>query len=373
MVGSLAENIERYGGKHGGLLHFRENVEGGRDVVPPFELLDPGQRFSWGTRRSVWAACRDADADRVIIRTSEQSDWKGMVDTMPTVTCEKGSLSIMMAIAKVRKQCEDQKLLRYAENEGNEYDPGRVTVSIAPYFPATGQSPRILATQHPSVEGVNLIDVIVPSSAFLDWPENHSYDFDEKNNLAHVYFGTSQQSYAAKALALSRIIESTGELPKDEAFQFEGGIVKGNPMLFQIRQFADRRKADFQLDQARNSQLRDFGVTPKEGVVLEVVRVETRDQFAAFEANNPGVKYLLVLERATNKLALTDQPKNMSGYMIKVKPALSHQATRLVQMSLRNPHGVASLFSADKMTKLQDGSKVRIIADGIRQRIEKVD
>lgn len=26
---TLEENIERYGGKHGGLIHVRENMEGG--------------------------------------------------------------------------------------------------------------------------------------------------------------------------------------------------------------------------------------------------------------------------------------------------------------------------------------------------------
>lgn len=168
-----------------------------------------------------------------------------------------------------------------------------------------------------------------------------------------------------------RQIEKAGVLPKTEAFQFEGGFNKGQPQLFQVRHLADRRSADFRLNKEKRPQfLRDFGVTPSEGVELEVVRMGTRGEFANFEAQNPGVNYLLIVDSATDQLAITDQPTNMQGYMINMKPALSHQATRLVQMSLRNSNGVTSLASLGKLDNLRHGNRVRIIADGLRQRIE---
>jgi len=136
-----------------------------------------------------------------------------------------------------------------------------------------------------------------------------------------------------------------------------------------VRDFAQKRIGDFRLDKKRKPWLRNFGVTPKDGIRLRVVKVHLRGEFAKFEEENPCVDYLLTVENTTADLQLTDQPTRMKGYLV-FKPALSHQSTRLVQMCLRNSHGVAFLFNPGDSDRLIHGQEVRIISDGVSNLIE---
>lgn len=371
---TLEENIERYGGKHGGLIHVRENMEGGMNVVPPFELLEPGQKYSWATRRAVLAACKDMGTDRVIVRTSEQADWDGMVDAMPTIVTGNWALSIMRAISKVRSRCENASVLKYAEREGGGYDPGRVTVSIAPHIQSSRESPRTLVTQHPTLEGAHLVDLSSPAPlpGSDDHFANQSFDYDGDDKLKWAYTIEDGEVYARQALQLAQIIGQSGILPLHEAFQFEGGMFEGKAKLFQIRKLADKRKAEFELTD-RGRQIRHFGITPPDGVTLDVARIGSREGYAHFEADNPDKDYLLIVDRGTESLNISEQPSDrMKGYATKGTPALSHQSTRFVQMALRQEHGVSSLFNRRLPEGIRHGDSVRVICDGVQVKIEKL-
>lgn len=374
MESKLYQHIQEFGGKHGSLLYFRENVEGGADRVLPFEILSPGENFSWGTRRKVWAACKDFNTEKVIVRTSEQSDWNGMVDTMPTIISAQDFFGVRKVVETIRRKCHDPALLEFARKEGNGYDPSKVTVSVSPYL-SPSSHPRTLVTQHPNDEDARLVDVSTPYGLTAGHFRHQSFDFKASGKMHYVYGSQNMVDFARDSLKVSSWIERSHQLPDSQAFQFEGAVFRTrdsqSPKLFQIRSFAEKRAANFQVKGDKDFFLmRKFGITPPEGVELKVVKVSTRDQFARFEDRNPGVPYLLVVEDTTAHLRLSDQPMNMRAYFPDFKPALSHEATRMLQMVLKDPHGVASLISSRGSEKLQDGRTVRVISDGVRQTIE---
>ena len=377
MEAKLKQHIEEFGGKHGSLLYFRENVTGGADRVLPFEILQPGESFSWSARRKVWAACKDFDTDKVIVRTSEQSDWAGMVDTMPTMIAEQTWFGVRKVVDEIRRKCHDPRVLEYARRESNGYDPDRVTVSVAPYL-SPAKHPRTLVTQHPNRKDARMVDVSTPYELERNHFRHLSFDFDRRGRLSYAYLGDFMRPYAEDGLRLSRWIEDAAQLPDSQAFQFEGAVFQGNvlpgPKLFQIRHFAEKRSADFALDGEKGDSklMRNFGVTPPEGIQLKVVRTLNRAQFAAFEGAHPGTPYLLSVRQTSDDLEFGDQPLSMKGYFPDFKPALSHQATRLVQIALRDPHGVASLIDNLGEDRFQQMSEARIISDGIRQKIERL-
>lgn len=377
MKATLQQHIREFGGKHGSLLYFRENVEGGVDRVLPFEILAPTENFSWSIRRKVWAACKDFDTDKVIVRTSEQSDWAGMVDTMPTMIAEQSWFGVRSVVDEIRKRCHDPRVLEYARREGNEYDPDRVTVSVAPYL-SPAKHPRILVTQHPNRKDARMVDVSTPYDTTPDHFRHLSFDFDRRGRLSYAYSSDRMRPYAEDGLRLGRWIEGADQLPDSQAFQFEGAVFQGavspGPKLFQIRQFAEKRFADFSLDGEKVDEklMRNFGITPPEGVHLNVVRVSHRSRFATFEGVHPGVPYLLSVEETSDHLSLADQPLLMKGYFPDFKPALSHQATRLVQIALRDPHGVASLVDTYAEDRFQQMTEARVISDGVHQKIERI-
>lgn len=370
----LKQYIEEYGGKHGGLLYFRDQVEGGQQRVLPFELLMPGDQFTRENMRGVQAACRESGTDKVIVRTSEQADWAGMVDTMPTVVCEKGwaglGWGIKRVIEKVRQQCHDPGILEYARREGNGYDPNRVTISVAPYVRPTRSTPQMVVTEHPNEKGTNLVDLAWPDAPGSSHFDHSSFDYVDGNNLSYDWNEDVSEALAQSALKLQRWATEAGVLSGNEAFQFEGGLIPGGrAKLFQIRHLAERRVANFQLDQNAAGTRRRFGITPEEGVVLRVARVGERKKFRDFEVQNPGVNYLLGVERTTEPLKITDQPTSMRAYMGD-RAALSHQNTRFVQMSLEDPNGVSAIaVGIGNISNLP--KTVRIISDGVRQRIER--
>lgn len=377
MEAKLKQHIDEFGGKNGSLLYFREYVAGGADRVLPLEILAPGENFSWSTRRKVWAACKDFDTDKVIIRASERSDWAGMVDTMPTMIAEQSWLGVRKVVDEIRRKCHDPRILEYARREGNGYDPDRVTISVAPYL-SPEKHPRTLVTQHPNRKDARMVDVSTPYELQQNYFRHLSFDFDRRGRLSYRYQGAGMQPYAEDGLKLSRWIEDADQLPSSQAFQFEGAVFQGKispgPKLFQIRQFAEKRFANFALDGGKGESklMRNFGVTPPEGIQLKVVRAKNRGQFAAFEAAHPEVPYLLSLKNTSDNLTFGDQPLSMKGYFPDCKPALSHQATRLVQIALRDPHGVASLVDTNAEDRFQQMTEVRVISDGIHQKFERV-
>ena len=366
----LREHIDEFGGKNGALVYLRGLTRGG-DYVLPMEVLKSGDSYTGETHRGVKAACKEVGSDRVIVRTSEPTDFQGMVDAMPTEVVEMGWFSrgrIAKVIEQVRQRCTHPDVLKYAEVEGFGYDPQRVTVSVTPF----SGYPHGLVTEHPNQDGVRLVDEWEPYGGnFGD--KNVSADF-VNGNMAYAYMG---QYNFKKYLAVQEWIRESGVLDSDMAYQFECGSGQSNPVLFQVREFAKRAKANFEVAHSRSGNIhRVFGITPEEGI--EVVVARERSRRMLYENVLPEISdtqpFILAPDQTHSRLLIDEIPdRRMLGYTTKDKPALSHQATRFVQAALRHRHGFAQLMDLDFYERYRYGlPKVRVISDGVRQRVEPV-
>ncbi len=301
MNNSLRSSIDELGGKHGFLEWGRDN--GLSDFLVPQEILTPGEAYSEKVAQRVLRAMEAFGTGEVIVRTSEKSDWEGMVDTMPTEVCNLRELAEV--VEQVREQCFDPDLIAYAETEGSDYDPGRVTVSIAPYIP----QPHGTLTEHPNQPGVSLMDIFTTKPVSLD-------EIILKSDIPYHIFGRYSEgkmvsisrtdkfdfqgekvdefdlSYASLVknilqlqlvVRLVNFIREKGIDLDDEALQFEFGFhpKTKQPLLFQSKFFAKKQLSDFQLDEADGfceEGSRIFGFTHPEGITLPIAKKESRSE-----------------------------------------------------------------------------------------------
>ncbi len=380
-MNGLGSEPANYEGKNKGLRYFREEVEGGKKYTLPFEMIDFPDEITDKIIRKIQDVCKRHNTNKVIIRTSHRADWKGMVDTMPTEICSSTENEIKKTLDKIKQECRSMSIASYACREGVlDFDPNEITISFAPFIESTEDNPKFLITQHPTIGGAVCIDFSIPNIIDLDRTVSQiyrSFDVSDKERELEVYY---DYTYGKKGRFINKIIKSltintwikeSGVLPPSEVFQIEGGFIEGDPKLFQIRHFSDRKEADFSLGRRRTEGIRHFGVTPKGGITLEVLRVRERENFIDFEAENPGVGYFLVVENSSRLLKITEHPGNMGAYYGHFSSfSFAHQSARFVQMALREKHGVASVYPITTFDNLQTGQIIRIIADGIKHKIE---
>ncbi len=353
------------------MVHFRENVPGGRRYVLPMELLMPGDQYTLGIHRLVKAACREAGTDWVIVRTSERSDWDGMVDTMPTKVIPANLFSlrrVRAAIQAVRMQCHHPDLLRYAEVEGNGYDPEKVTVSVTPWV----SYPHGSVTEHPNIPGRQFVDVCKPSNSGMGAKglihRCAGYQDGEYIERSGYVVNTS---YGKKGLAVANWARESGDLPEDRAYQFEEVGMGGYPKLTQVRDFAVVRLADFRVERKESSMTRNFGVTPPEGVVIRCVRYGVRGDIGKFinGLHDDADPFMYFATNVGEPLTLVDHVHPlMQGYVVNQKSPLSHNNMRFVQAALRAENGVAFL-GRNRNTDYQ--GVVRVVSDGERRIVER--
>lgn len=376
---AVQQAAQEYGAKNGILMQMREQKVDGVTVLP-LEVLDVQEKTTWATRWAIKAACKDAGLPkRVIVRTSEQADWAGLVDVMPTIPEVKPSIwTLNSQIGRVRKGCYADDIMAYADKEGGGYDPDNVSISITPDIGRAGT--RVIITEHPNLEDVVLVDFCEFYGGEVSSMKYSSLDFDhgQLQDTHHIRAITSTglarfKPLAERALELSRRVRETGWFADDVALQLEGALLgDADDLLFQVRLLAERRMADFEIEgdhkfsSGERYKYRTFGVTAPEGKVWTVASGGIRSVFANFEEEHPEASYLLAPENITNPLTLKDFPTNMEAYMIKgyPKPALPHQNTRFVQMALRKG-GVAMLEHLHMRPRgLSRGNKVRVISNG---------
>ncbi|OGJ47565.1 hypothetical protein A2344_02430 [Candidatus Peregrinibacteria bacterium RIFOXYB12_FULL_41_12] len=369
MDGKLREHIEEYGGKHGALVYLREQVDGGGKYVLPLEVLKDGDAYTGENHRAVKAACKEVGSDRVIIRTSEPTDFQGMVDAMPTRVVDAGGWfsrgRIAKVIEQVRQRCAHPDVLRYAEVEGFGYDPKRVSVSVTPF----SGYPHGLVTEHPNQDGVRLVDQFTPYGDSDTAFDHNAADFLD-DELVYKY--RCDRGFK-RFLPVQKWLRESGVLDSNIAYQFECGSGGRNPILFQVREFARRASANFEVDGRSNIRIRRvFGVTPEDGVLVDV-------SHGRKVPNDAGDDQLFALVVGYNSSLLemhqVADPR-IAGYFGggRSNSALSHQTTRFVQAALRHEHGFADVSLASRGFDVAKGSrKVRVVSDGFTQKIERVE
>ncbi|MFC1751149.1 hypothetical protein ACFL2V_20375 [Pseudomonadota bacterium] len=338
----LGEAIDELGGKNGVLEHLRDKDPRGEEYLLPRVLIPPGGKWVGPNMLDLADRCDELGVDlKVIVRPSERSDYRGMVDTMLSKVCDVGRVPI--AIDAVRKQCASAGVLEYARREGNDYDPERISISVAPFIP----EPYITVTEHPNWEDLLLIDV---RTTYNDGgvKARHKQYIHRAFNYVDGECDSPSEEHADKGVTLQRRVRETGVFPDDRALQYEYVIhpQTQKPMLVQVREFAKKNSQGLYSEmKGLNMKPRNFGVTSPKGVQHKVVKSRFWSEAMRYELMNPGALYVLATKIITRPLEVADCPVNMRGYITRPRASrsLSHQNTRFVQMCLRHEEGFAAL------------------------------
>jgi|GEM_PF-3408839 hypothetical protein len=390
----LRSSIDEWGGKHGPLLYIREQLPDGETLVPPFELANLSELASKrdvpDLCRRIRAACLDMGVTEFIARTSYPGipgDWDKMVDVIESIAripihLLDGSNFPTGIARSLFEQCKDPRVISYAEGEGIDYDPSKVTISFTPQLPL----PHSTITDHPNRPELLMMDLSQPIGGSGAGRSLHNMSESDAVNFEYgsrVTIPTLFDPHLFDAAYGTRLrLRELGILDEDDmAYQLEGAFdLSKRHWLVQIRAFSERREADFSLDKGDRTfgRQRLMGVTPKEGLELTYLKGRERKEAMKFEKTHPGEAYLFDLNRdaSTPRLAITDDPMHMAGYAVQSKPYISHQATRFAQRCLRaggivNLHAGSSSLVYRRMG-LETGDRIRVFSDGNKQHVERV-
>ena len=141
-----APDVERWGGKLGGLEFLRERGPNWlQEAIPETIFVEPGQMWDGKTPEV------DTREDAYIIRGSHKNDFDGLVDAIPTYS-DMSAVKIAESIEELRLETSKEIFLNYARYEDPNFDE-KITVGIQPFYPYRAGS----IVEHPNQPGVFLI------------------------------------------------------------------------------------------------------------------------------------------------------------------------------------------------------------------------
>ncbi|MCK9186218.1 hypothetical protein M0P48_02130 [Candidatus Gracilibacteria bacterium] len=392
MAPKLQQYIDMFGGKHGALEYFGDNHQSLREHLLWQHVFGVRERISERAMDQLKEQCKYFGTSRAILRTSERSDWGGMVDTIPTRKVKLDLKLIDQILEEMRKKLFDPQLLKYAAMENNGYDPEKTTISVSPYIeeltvkdgrrkdkwdkldnptdeeeePKDQDFKGATVTEHPNIQ-----DGLTSDIAFHGEYGDEGPDWFCANNiLGEKVFSPWIEAYPRTSLKLLETIRKfreTGALPEDRALQYEFVIhpISKTPLLVQIRDFAQKKPFEMDEYEAKTALFnRLFGI-PMRRQELPLNLGLWRDSFLRFEEENPNTPYAHIHESRTN-LSLEEFPANMRVYLQNNKPALSHANTRFVKLCLER-EGFSTLTDYGVYSNT-DGALREMGSKGIRRR-----
>lgn len=261
--------IEKYGGKGAILTHIRDNTD---LPIPRYVIKNAGQGLD-GVMQEF-----DAMTKPVIVRSSspcEYGDFEGIFESVRDVN-DRGSLS--GAVERVEASATNERAQEYAKQNGFKIN-GKMHVIIQEQSPSKFCGAIM---RHPN--NPDLVFMTYFSGRGDYRQEYSSFLFNEKTQNEQDSRGFHSGSIIlddAKFLVEQyKKIESLEQITKKEVLFVEFGF---DPFaIYQARPFARKQTADFQLPEAdlKKDLWTDFvfGITPKEGIVLPVVRSLGQDE-----------------------------------------------------------------------------------------------
>ncbi len=354
----LSSLISELGGKHGGLEHLRDNPNIARWVVPNV-VLSHRDAYTQVSDQALRKLCDRFNTNQIIVRTSEQSDWDCMVDTMPT---REGTLNdVARIVDQVREECHADSLLEYASIAGNGYDPKKVSVSVAPKF----RTPLYTLTEHPNQRNTLLLDALHYHGEDIGWLTDmvDIIDYRAIDLKFQIRTGAISERNSLNAPFLVGYARSSNSFDKDDALQFEfvnQPRTDDLPFITQVRWFARKRIEDFHIEEVSSyyKSNRIFGIAKETDSSLPIARGYDRMD-AMRTGENLERPYALSPQNIRPQLTHAENPPTMKSYIAGETfgmEALCHNNTRFIQMCLRRG-GIAVL---DKMACFILESKVEL-------------
>ena len=321
---------------------------------------------------------RNFDSREVIIRTSHESDWEWMVDVMPTIVCTKNEID--KTLTEIKQEIYDPEIIKYSKKEGTNYNPDEVSISIAPYIEQT----NFTLTEHPNQEWKIMLDLWREEWSWINKYVNTQVIDFLKNQLVSRFLWfedfVDNEEKVKWILELHNKLRNLWFFAENRSLQIEWwiDIYSWNINLYQIRDFAENKYANFRLEWEDDdfTYKRIFWVTWPEGIKLPIVK-----KFFRWEVMDTWEElwqeYLWFPETITNKLSKNELSEPMKWYIpwnSAGSVSLAHQNTRLVK-DILNKNWVAILENPHWdwiIDELENWDNVRVISDWVNYEISKI-
>lgn len=355
------EYIKRYGGKAGGYFFLRDFGGFERNLPETHAYLHRNEDFS-------------AIADKVpvesnfpmIARGSHPNDHEGLVDVLRTMSHIWTRDGLKDCIEIIRKDANHPLIFGYNEYEGQAYD-GKVGILVQRQTP-DGLKGSVV--EHPHERGTLLIDYVdfnIHKDKLLNRVVVRGDDIDNSLEIC-----SPNTEISRMVVDLYRRVRETGFIPDDMSFQMEFGIndihypKREDVVLFyQARPFKRFEEPTFELWD--RTEYGCYGITPEEGIVLPVVKINYGNDD---QANEVGEPFAMIVECLTGPLRVACQPRSMKAFLpigLRVD-YLEHNNYRWIRKA---DVSILSPYHEHWLNGLNDGDNIRIRSNGLHFKVEK--
>ena len=360
----LEQHIQDYGWKNWTLAFLKEKEEFWSNILNHV-LLWKWDNLSEKQRQEIISF----NSNKIIVRTSEQSDWEWMVDVMPTIVCTKNELD--KVLSEIKEKSYNKEIIEYSKKEQTNYNPDNISISIAPFI----ESEKFTLTEHPNQKWKLLLDIYDERNWWTDTDVIDLLDKEIINKFDYfsMYNNKEQIKWILDIMTKLREIWIFSE---DRSLQIEWWInlLDWNANLYQVKDFSRIELPNYELEKNLECEhSRIFWLTWEKWIELPISNWHFRyESIDNWEEKYPNW-YLSSPSIITNPLS-SEYGKNMKWYMpwnSLWSRSLAHQNTRFVQQVLKE-WGFAILDKFYIWGTYQDWVNLNIKSDGKNFEIEKI-
>lgn len=372
MEKQLRQSIVQTGSKPGVYNRLAE-IPALQKWIPPYIIVEPGKSLTKNQRDILRRILEESGCKELLLRPSEQSDWKGNVGTMSTHSSTFKDIDA--TLDQAWHDTKKGELLKYSEMEGNGYDPNNVRMLIAPRY-EWGAIDRIhgCLTEDPHDPKRVYVDIFSEYDDFC-LPLSYRDGILEKTLFSVDGQVEKFREGIQQALQMHNECRETGIFPdiEEDALQWEFGLTRRGEqpvrtLLFQTRWFAKSNLIDKESynikPRMRTRDFRVFGESGTDDIELPVLHV---DHLYTIQKQDAEMQepYVMGLRRPCGELA-HDYAKNMLGYIPNgnghIVESLQHQATRYVMHCLQR--GGFAILGRSPYEELPKEGSVTIVCNG---------
>ncbi|MFH1711358.1 MAG: hypothetical protein ABH840_03535 [Nanoarchaeota archaeon] len=348
--------VNQYGGKAGGWFYLKD-TGGFEKHLLPLVYLARDHDISEALRQFP------EEFPRQIVRGTHPNDYEGLVDALKTHKDVKNQFDLEFAIEQIREHAQSEAVRSYNEYEGQEYG-GNVAIMIQPQNPSLKRGSLV---EHPHERGTYLIDFVDESYEIptIDRAVASGDSIDASRMMRPPADKTVQS-----IIQLYKRIREGGFIPDSHSFQMEFGLNyrfddKEEVLFYQARPFLKFEDATFRLNK-RFEEYDCFGITPEDGLVLDVVRTWNGE-----DVNDIEHPFAMIVDNMSHPIPLEVQPRNLEAFLPigQRVNSLEHHTYRWMRKSRVS---LLSHLNEFELAGVKTGDKLKIICDGLNYDVQKV-
>ncbi len=363
--------IQKYGGKAGGYFYLKD-LGGFEKHLLPAVYLAAGQEVS-EIEKDVEPLF--SHSGKIIARGTHPGDHEGLVDVLRTEAQIKTSEELVKKVEVIRGLAKHELILAYAQYENSGYD-GNIGILIQAMNTSRRRGSMV---EHPHEKGTYIVDIVeedryqdnvdcIESLAVRDgklWSFDKFVPFNEFSFMYPDKLITEKE--LESIIELYKAVRKTNFISPDISFQMEFGLQNDAPVLFyQARPFKKFEESTFTLKEFNRYEC--FGMTPEEGLILPIIKTPAGRTDKVNNQKEPFAWFQEMWAAPTNPSC---QPKNMSVYVAlheNRKSMLEHNVYRWIRKAdVSIPF---SMWAQHWSNTVEDGDKVRIISDGLCNKVK---